>query len=127
MLRGLVCISRDAFFDTFQTNTFQCVLAVSGNHTYAIYLYALGLIQWTTSDAQGGVNGLGGTQPPVAGYNAGDGIISFMIPGSLTEQILNITSTSNVCVPGKWVFQLDEHNVVDLQCHKISLRKMLIS
>ena len=89
------------------------MLAVSGNQTYAIYLYADGLIQWTTSDVQGGVNGLGGDQPPVAGYSAGDGIrnISFMISGSLTNDIINIASTSNVLVPGMWVFQLHEDDV----------------
>ena len=88
------------------------MLAVSGSQTYAIYLYANGLIQWTTSDDQGGVNGLGGDQPPVAGYNAGDGIVSFMIPGSLTNDIIKIASTSNVLVPGKWLFRLDEDDLV---------------
>ena len=86
------------------------MLAVSGNQTYAIYLYADGLIQWTTSDSQGGVNGLGGNWPPVAGYSAGDGIrnTSFMVPGSLTNDIIKIASTSNVHVPGKWVLRLHE-------------------
>ena len=95
-----------------QTNTFQCVLAVSGSQTYAIYLYALGLIQWTTSDDQGGINGTGGNRLPVAGYNAGDSIVSFMIPGSLTDDIIKIASTSNVLIPGMWVFRLDKDDIV---------------
>ena len=100
------------------------MLAVSGNQTYAIYLYADGLIQWTTGDDQGGVNGLGGYQPPVAGYSAGDGIRNtFMIPGSLTNGIIKIASTSNVQVPGMWV--LHEHDSV-LLCSDNELSKECI-
>ena len=35
-------------------------------------------------------------------------MISFTIPGSRTNDNINITSTSNVGVPGIWVFQLDK-------------------
>ena len=94
----------------WQNNTFQCVLARSGSQSYAIYLYADGLIQWTASIDQGGMNGFGGNAALV-GYNAGDELTSFEVPGSQTDNILNIVSTSNVGVSGVWVFRLDEHDI----------------
>ena len=57
------------------------------------------------------MNGLGGN-PAIAGYNVGDTIISYSIPGSQTDDIINIASTSNVGEAGKWVFRLDEDDVV---------------
>ena len=91
-----------------QTNTFQCVLARGGAQSYAIYLYADGLIQWPQS-------GLA-----LAGYNAGDGTTSYTIPGSFTTEILNISLTSNVDVPGMWIFQFNEELT---PCADISLSK----
>ena len=58
-----------------------------------MFLYADGEIQWT--------NGA------LAGINAGDGVNSVAIPGSLTPNIINITQTSNVGIPGVWMFQVD--------------------
>ena len=40
----------------------------------------------------------------VAGMNAGDNVNHITIPGSMTLSILNITETSNVGVPGVWIF-----------------------
>ena len=93
-----------------QTNTFQCVLAVVGTQSYAIYLYADGLIQWTTGDDNGGRGGLGGNEA-LAGY-ANTTITSYTIPGSRTDAILGIASTTNIGVPGMWVFRLDEEELV---------------
>ena len=112
-------------YSIFQNNTFQCVLARSGNQSYAIYLYADGLIQWTASRAQGGMNGFGGNAA-VVGYNAGNGVISFTVPGSYTDNILNIVSTSNVGVAGKWVFRLDEDDVVLPSCDENSFGKCTV-
>ena len=116
-------MAHNVIISSQQNNTFQCVLAISGNETYAIYLYADGLIQWTTSDVSG-VNGLGG-DPALAGYNAGDGIISYTIPGSQTDDIIEIASTSNVNVSGVWVFRLDEHDPVLPPCDDISFSKCI--
>ena len=102
-------------FYIWQNNTFQCVLARSGNESYAIYLYADGLIQWTASGAQGGENGFGGNAALV-GYNAGDEVTSFKVSGSQTDNILNIVSTSNIGVPGVLVFRLDEDDIFLPQC-----------
>jgi len=82
------------------------VLATNGTQTYAIFLYADGLIQWTTGDNQGGVNGLGGN-PAQVGFNNGDGTNFAVIPPSGTADVLNLDSTSNVNMPGVWIFQID--------------------
>ena len=75
--------------------------------TYAIYLYADGEIQWTTGDADGGVNGLGGNSAQV-GFNRGDGTDFGAIPISGTADVLNIASTSNVGVDGMYIFRLHD-------------------
>ena len=45
------------------------------------------------------------------GFNAGDGIRFFVIPGSRTNDILNLPSTSNVARAGQWMFRTDEASV----------------
>ena len=45
------------------------------------------------------------------GFNAGDGIRFFNIPGSRTNEILNLPSTSNVALAGQWMFRTDEASV----------------
>ena len=84
-----------------QTNTFQAVLAQSGNDTYALYLYADGLIQWTTAtNIFGGSNGFGGIAADV-------GFTNYKLPGSGTCSIIHIASRSNVNIPGLFVFLLE--------------------
>ena len=61
----------DVFFLLVQTNTFQCVLITDGECLFVTYLYADGLIQWTTGNASGGSGGLSGT-PTQAGFDAGE-------------------------------------------------------
>ena len=75
--------------------------------TYAIYLYADGEIQWTTGDADGGVNGLGGN-PAQVGFNRGDGTDFGVIPMSGTADVINIASTSNVGVGGQYIFKISD-------------------
>ena len=68
--------------------------------SYVIFLYADGLIQWTTGDDSGGVNGLGGTQAQV-GFNAGDDEMRFFNhPDSRTANIINIPSAKFPDVEG---------------------------
>jgi len=71
-----------------------------------MFLYADGRIQWTTGDNSGGDDGLGGTEA-LAGINAGDGENFEAIPGSQTSSIINIDKTSNIGVPGVWIFKVD--------------------
>uniref|UniRef100_A0A669QBQ2 NIDO domain-containing protein n=2 Tax=Phasianus colchicus TaxID=9054 RepID=A0A669QBQ2_PHACC len=87
-------------------NTFQATLTTNTNTSFIILNYKD--IQWTTGVASGGdpKTGLGGT-PAHAGFNSGDETNYYNIPGSRTEAVINITKTSNVNVPGRWVFQVD--------------------
>ena len=96
---------------TLQTNTFQCILITNGVTSYAAFLYADDEIQWTTGDLSGGSNGLGGTAAHV-GFNAGDNINFFNVPGSQTPEIINITNTSNIGIDGVWVFRVDGEEIV---------------
>ena len=95
----------DPFNFVLQTNTFQCVLATDGVESFVIFLYAYGNIHWTTGRDSGGFRGLFGTEA-LAGINAGDSVNSIIINGSLTPEIINIDKTSNVQVPGVWIFQV---------------------
>ena len=72
-----------------------------------MFIYVSGGIQWTTGDSSGGVGGFGGTEA-LAGINVGDGINHITIPGSLTPSIINIAGTSNVGIPGVWMFKVGE-------------------
>ena len=123
-------------YDSYaQTNTFQCILATNNVQTYAIFQYADGLIQWTTGDGSGGSGGLGGI-PAQVGFNAGDSVSYSNVPGSRTPAIINITSTSNVLVPGQWIFQVQnamitstgraESNINDSKASLIRLKSTCI-
>ncbi|NXW66419.1 TECTA protein, partial [Eurystomus gularis] len=92
-------------------NTFQAALTTNTERSFIILNYWD--IQWTTGVASGGdaETGLGGT-PAHAGFNSGDDKNFYNIPGSQTDAIINITTTSNVNVPGRWVFQVDEFKVI---------------
>ena len=82
------------------------MLAVSGNLTFALYLY--NDTQWS----RGGRT--------VVGYFVGNGKDMITIAGSFSgegAQLENLDSTSNVGKPGLWVFQIDHHSdLVDLPC-----------
>ena len=91
---------------TNKTNTFQCILAADNAASYVIYQYADDEIQWTTSSSSGGTDGLGGNAALV-GYNAGDCIRYRTVRESRTAEIINITKTSNVGMPGVYVFKVD--------------------
>lgn len=46
-----------------------------------------------------------------AGFNAGDGIRYFNVPGSATDRIINVSSNSNVGKPGRWMFRIDSAKI----------------
>ena len=64
------------------------------------------MVEWTTGDSTGGMNGLGGREAEI-GYDAGDGVNYHSIYLSGTPEIINIASTSNVNRNGLWAFRLD--------------------
>ena len=95
-----------------QNNTFQSVLITDGIFSFVTYLYADGLIQWTTGDASGGVDGLGGS-PAQCGFDAGDQMRYLTHPDSGTGAIINITMTTNVNILGQWSFRVDENSITE--------------
>ena len=81
------------------------MLAVSGNLTFALYLYDE--IQWSCSGREH------------AGYIVGKGKDFIILDKSINDEakLENLDSTSNVGKPGLWVLQIDHHSgLVDLHC-----------
>ncbi|XP_073425938.1 alpha-tectorin-like [Dendrobates tinctorius] len=91
--------------ESSKTNTFQAILTSDGSTSIVIFIYHD--ICWTTGTASGGdpKTGLGGI-PAQAGFNTANK--HFSIPFSRTEHIKNIQSSSNVDIPGCWVFRVDD-------------------
>jgi hypothetical protein len=88
--------------DATQTNTFQLVVidredTGSGNFDVE---FRYGDINWISGDASDGA-------PAQAGYDAGDGVNFFTVPGSNTEAVRNLdTANSNTSTPGLWRFSI---------------------
>ena len=90
-------------------NTFQVVLATDGYQSYVLFLY--GDIQWGDR--------------ALIGFNAGrDQIGSYILPSSLTPDVVNVNQQSNVGIPGIFLFRVDGKCVgvylyieVTLQCN----------
>ncbi|XP_028259487.1 sushi, nidogen and EGF-like domain-containing protein 1 isoform X2 [Parambassis ranga] len=92
-------------------NTFQVVLITDGELSFTVFQY--NNITWTTgmhASSGGNLAGLGGIAAQ-AGFNAGDGKRYFNIPGSRTDDVVNVEETTNVGYPGRWVFRIDNANV----------------
>ncbi|KAJ7418322.1 Sushi, nidogen and EGF-like domain-containing protein 1 [Willisornis vidua] len=92
-------------------NTFQIVLITDGKLSFTIFNYES--ISWTTgmhASSGGDFAGLGGIAAQ-AGFNAGDGKRYFNIPGSRTDDIADVEMTTNVGIPGRWVFRIDDAQV----------------
>jgi len=78
-----------------QVNTFQVVLSTDGEKSFVFFIYFD--IQW----------GMGGI-----GFNAGDGVRSFTVPGSRTPSARVIEDGSNVGVAGVYAFRVDLLDIV---------------
>lgn len=86
-------------------------MVTDGQLSFVFFLYAEGEIQWTTGDFNGGFRGLGGS-PANVGFNAGDGVRFANIPGSQTDDIVNIDETvGNSGRRGVWIFRVDGINI----------------
>ena len=105
-------------------NKFQCVLATSELESFVMFLYAH--LQWTTGDASNGRRGLHGIEA-LAGFNAGDRINSYTIDGSQTPNVINLTRTSNVGLPGTWIFKVGQgkyiHTYIHIHIHVIVITR----
>uniref|UniRef100_A0A8C2B612 Sushi, nidogen and EGF-like domains 1 n=1 Tax=Cyprinus carpio TaxID=7962 RepID=A0A8C2B612_CYPCA len=118
---GLVSFLReDTFFggsSITPVNTFQVVLITDGELSFTIFHYHN--ISWTTgmhATSGGDLAGLGGIAAQ-AGFNAGDGRRYFNIPGSRTDDIVEVETTTNVGYPGRWVFRIDDSQVQVGSCN----------
>lgn len=69
-------------------------------------------LEWTTGNASGGSNGLGGI-PAQIGFDAGDRINYYAHPDSQTAEILNLVNTTNVNEVGVWRFLLREGEITE--------------
>ena len=81
------------------SNTFQVVLATDNVTTVSIFIYDV--IQ-SGSGAQ-------------IGFNGGNGIDSFTLPGALTSHTLDMDERSNVGVPGVFIYRIDGMHNTDVQ------------
>ena len=73
------------------SNTFQVVLATDNVTTVSIFIYDV-------------IRSGNGAQ---IGFNAGNGMDSFTLPGAFTSQTLNMDERSNVGVPGVFIYRVD--------------------
>ena len=65
-------------------------MATDGQLSFALFVY--GDIEWGAANI---------------GFNAGDGVRSFMVPGALTPQARDIETTSNVNRTGLYIYRVD--------------------
>ena len=80
---------------SLQDNTFQVVLASDGEKSFVFFTY---------TDIQWGEAGVG--------FDAGDGLRYFTLPGSRTAATQDIERTSNVGVAGIYAFRVDLQEIV---------------
>ena len=78
-----------------QENTFQVVIATDGQQTFVYFIY--GDIEWGFANI---------------GFNAGDGVRSFMVPGALTPQSRDIEEGSNVGRRGVYIYRVDRCSIL---------------
>ena len=72
------------------------VLATDGTKSFVLFIY--GDITW-------GKAGIG--------FDAGDGVRSYMLPGSLDESTQEVEESSNVGVEGVYMYRVDQKEVID--------------
>ncbi|KAJ8049050.1 hypothetical protein HOLleu_01607 [Holothuria leucospilota] len=51
-----------------------------------------------------------------AGFNAGDSVLSFELPGSGTDDLLDIDTASNTGVLGRFVYRVDQEEILGFIC-----------
>ena len=47
------------------------------------------------------------------GFDAGDQKNFYEVEGARTDAVINMTKTSNVGVPGRWIFRIDSTSIID--------------
>jgi hypothetical protein len=51
------------------------------------------------------------------GFNAGDGKVYFAVNASRTRNIVNISQMSNIGIPGKFSFRIDDEEIGNGGCN----------
>jgi len=92
-------------------NTFQTVISSDGKTSFACFFYADNGINWTTGDASGGENGLGGT-PANVGFNFGDSVHYYSYPTSRTSAIIDIDDVVTAFGKGNLCYNIAAENVI---------------
>ena len=78
-------------------NTYQAVLATDGSTSFILFLYQS--IQWDTMSTS-------------IGFNGGDGMGGFNLPRPSGGNFLNLDTTSNVGIPGMFIFRSDTDQIL---------------
>lgn len=92
-------------------NSFQLALVDQGSGDFDIE-FRYEALNWTTGNASGGTNGLGGTIAR-AGWNSGSGTYAELSASGNQAAMLGLTDTSNVGVAGLYRFEVRNGQVVD--------------
>lgn len=100
------------------TNTFQAVLATDEIRSYALFNYAH--INWTSAAISGALQGRGGAQSALAGFNAGNGTGWSSLPYSGEGRVIKLQEFSNVGIPGRWLYRVDEQ-IINAGCSNESI------
>ncbi|XP_022084194.1 sushi, nidogen and EGF-like domain-containing protein 1 [Acanthaster planci] len=70
-------------------------------------------VTWTTgTSSDGNESGLGGI-PAQVGFDASDGVNYYEVPGSQSDDIVNIDLRSNINTTGRWLFRIDLDEIQD--------------
>ena len=78
-----------------QVNTLQVVLTTDGERSFTFFIYVD--ITW----GEGGI-----------GFNAGDGVRSYTLPGSRTPEAREVEESSNVGVEGLYAYRVDLQDII---------------
>eukprot|EP00118_Oscarella_pearsei_P014656 m.126947 g.126947 ORF g.126947 m.126947 type:complete len:1367 (+) comp37918_c0_seq20:87-4187(+) len=90
------------------TNTFQCVIVSNCSVSFIHFIYPRNRLHWQPSDQRM----TSATPYPLAGMSDPDGIRCHQLPASGTEKVKSLTETTNVGIPGVWIYRMDGPEVV---------------
>ena len=90
-----------------QENTFQVVIATNGHITFVLFIYSN--IEWGVANI---------------GFNAGNGMRSFMVPGALTSQTMNFVNGTNVGILGLFIYRVDARFVLEGENSRVRLQPL---
>ncbi|XP_072047895.1 sushi, nidogen and EGF-like domain-containing protein 1 [Amphiura filiformis] len=101
-------------------NSFQAILATDGTQSAGIFYFEdLNWSGGTTNDANSST-GLGGIGAQV-GFNQGDGVRYFYLPGSrVSNEVINLDTLSNIEYQRLFAYRIDTDQIVEPDTHKLS-------